>query len=475
MLLPLIAGCKNGGEDNESKLVSGPEGFVPHLGKADYSGKTLRVLASHKDAVFGASQIAPIENESEIVNDAFMNRNDKLEEEYGFKIEAIYTDSFDKFTARVKDDIFAGSDDYDVISSGVMALAPLVTENILIDLKTIEGSHLRLDQEWWDVASHSGFTIGNKLFFATGDIFVTDDENTVVTYFNKDLISKYNLDSPYTLVKEGTWTLDRMYEMAKTVAKEDGDGEMNVTGNDVWGLVGGAFEAYKYILGCNCPQVFKDENDIPYLGMTQEKSIDACTKVFEMFTDRSTTAYIEQYYAWDHADASKVVDNFYSGQALFYAAFMYTVNSGKMRETKVNYGILPQPKFDENQEKYTSTINPYAFYCLSITNQEHDLDFITFALEAMAYTSRVLVTPEYYQRTLQLKRFDDEESPEMLDIIFQNRIVDLSVIYNWSDCIQWYNKMLFSKNNNVVSFVEGRKSAFDKELQETIDSILSRD
>ncbi|HBR32418.1 MAG TPA: hypothetical protein DD733_10075, partial [Clostridiales bacterium] len=120
-------------------------------------------------------------------------------------------------------------------------------------------------------------------------------------------------------------------------------------------------------------------------------------------------------------------------------------------------------------------INPYAFYCLSITNQEHDLDFITFALEAMAYTSRVLVTPEYYQRTLQLKRFDDEESPEMLDIIFQNRIVDLSVIYNWSDCIQWYNKMLFSKNNNVVSFVEGRKSAFDKELQETIDSILSRD
>lgn len=33
-------------------------------------------------------------------------------------------------------------------------------------------------------------------------------------FFNKDLIAENQLDDPYQLVKDGTWTLDRMYEMA---------------------------------------------------------------------------------------------------------------------------------------------------------------------------------------------------------------------------------------------------------------------
>jgi hypothetical protein len=473
MLTLVLTSCGEKTSEQDSKDISGGSEFlVPHLGNADYSGKTIRILATLKDDVYGDVQIAPLESNAEPVNDAFFDRNNALEEEYGFSIEAIYTDSWNPFIERVRNDMYAGTVSYDVITSGLNTLAPLVLDGILMDLHSIEGSHLNLNEEWWDVASNKDMSIGHKLFFTTGDIFVLDDESTVVTYFNKDLIADHNLDNPYDLVFDGTWTLDRMYEMMKAVALEDGDGEMNVTGNDVWGLVGGAFEAYKYILGCNAPQAYKDDNDMPYLGMTDERSVNAFMKVYEMFTDRSCTAYTEQYYRWDDADASTVVDNFYSGNALFFASLTSAVNSAKMRETKVNYGIVPQPKYDENQDTYTSTINPYRFYCLSIPKGTEDLDFVTFALEAMAYTGREMVTPEYYMRTLQLKRFDDSESPEILDIIFSNRIVDLSVVFNWADCIQWYNNMLFSESDAIVSYVQSRKEAFDAALEDTLDTIM---
>ncbi|PKM63340.1 MAG: hypothetical protein CVU97_00780 [Firmicutes bacterium HGW-Firmicutes-21] len=469
-----LVGCEEKPSESISKDASSVTGaLVPHLGNADYSGKTLRVLCTLKGDVYGDVQIAPTETNAEPVNDAFFARNNKLEEEYGFTIKAVYTEDWQSFIDKVRNDLLADSADYDVISSGLYLLAPLVVNGELIDLHSIENSHLSLNENWWDTASNKDMSIGNKLFFTTGDIFILDDENTVVTYFNKDLINDYNLESPYDLVYNGTWTIDRMYEMMKTVAQEDGDGVMNVTGNDVWGLVGGAFEAYKYILGSNCPQVYKDDNDLPVLGMTDERSVNAFIKVYEMFNDRSCVAYIEQYYRWDDPDANTVVDNFYSGNALFYASFMFAVNSSKMRETRVNYGIVPQPKYDENQENYTSTINPYRFYCVSITNAPHDLDFITFALEAMAYTSKIMVTPEYYQRTLQLKRFDDSESPEMLDIIFSNRIVDLSVVFNWGGCIQWYNNMLFSSNMGIVSYVDSRREAFNAEMNNTIEAIMN--
>ncbi len=103
------------------------------------------------------------------------------------------------------------------------------------------------------------------------------------------------------------------------------------------------------------------------------------------------------------------------------------------------------------------------------------LDFLTFALEALAYTSRRIVTPEYYDRTLQLKRFEDDESPAILDVIFSNKKVDISIVYNWADCIQWYNNMLFADSGDIISYVDRRKDVFDSEMQETLGAILALD
>ena len=55
----------------------------------------------------------------------------------------------------------------------------------------------------------------------------------------------------------------------------------------------------------------------------------------------------------------------------------------------------------------------------------------------------------------------------MLDIIFSNRIIDLANIYNWEDCIQYYNQLLVN-NSGVVSILEARSD----QLQNAIDSTV---
>lgn len=79
-------------------------------------------------------------------------------------------------------------------------------------------------------------------------------------------------------------------------------------------------------------------------------------------------------------------------------------------------------------------------------------------LEAMAYYNSEKVVDLYYETTLKLKRLnaDDNKAEEMLDIIFSNRIIDLANIYNWEDCIQYYNQLLVN-NSGVVSFLEARQ------------------
>lgn len=192
-----------------------------------------------------------------------------------------------------------------------------------------------------------------------------------------------------------------------------------------------------------------------------------------MFMDKERYAYTEAYYSWDN---TTVKDLFTDGKSLFTVGLINSVNTEKFREANIYYGILPMPKYSKEQETYATPIDPYHFYVLSIMSDCQDIDFVTFALEAMAYMNEKTVTPEYYDRTLKNKRFlDDDDSPRMLDIIFSNRIVDISVAFNWDDCIQYYNQTIWNGTPELASTLEAKIPVFNSEMQKTIDYFAALD
>ncbi|MBQ3934539.1 MAG: hypothetical protein II715_01870 [Clostridia bacterium] len=455
------------------------EALVPSLGKADYSGKSLRVLTTGKKGLypFGYQAFGAEENdEAEPVNEACLSRNALLEREYGFTLTTEFSDEWKVFSDRIENDYMAGTVTYDIVSSGLITVAGLAAEGFFKNLYNLPGSHLDLKAKWWDVAANEDMSIGNRLYFTTGDILQMDDEFTRCVFYNKGIVRDYNLGDLPTMVYDGKWTLDEMYRMMKEVAHENDDGVMDIYGNDVWGCVSNSFELWSLVLGCDCPQVEKDQNDYPVLAMMNERNVNAWLKAFEMITDKERYAYTETYYRYDDPDAHLVRDQFTDGKALFHVGLINNVNAESFREANIYYGILPMPKYDDNQPNYATPIDPYHFYVVAIMNDCQNIDFVTFALEALAYTSRELVTPEYYERTLKNKRFlDDDDSPRILDIIFSNRLVDISVAFNWDDCIQYYNQTIWNGSPELASTLESKIPAFNAAMQKTIDYFAALD
>ena len=484
MLLSLcLASCNNSSEESStapsenSQTASAEESkeaelLVPHLGKRDLGGFTLTFLACEPDGTFNTAQFAPEELNEEPVNDAVYNRNQRISEEFNCYVDVVWTGGFDDYVTKVENDILSGTAEYNAVMTGIQTLGKLAEKKYLYDLNALESSNLHLDEEWWDKSADEAMTIEGMLFFATGDITVYDDQCTQCIYFNKDMIQSYGLDDPYQLVYDGTWTLDAMWEMCRTVAAPGGDGTMNMELDDTYGLVGAAFDTYKLIMGMDCPQIEKDANGTPVIAIGNERNINAFNMAYSFMTDRSCNVYLEQYYRWDDYDNNyRVNQHFYAGQALFLSNLINAASGEKMLSTTFNYGVLPMPKMDESQERYVSPVDPYRFYAVSIPKvADMDIDKVTFVLEAIAYLNRQNITPVYYEVTLKEKRFRDDDAPNMLDTIFSNRCVDPSVIFNWDDCIQYYNRMLTS-GQSVPAFMEANGEKLETAMNQCIEEL----
>ena len=132
------------------------------------------------------------------------------------------------------------------------------------------------------------------------------------------------------------------------------------------------------------------------------------------------------------------------------------------------------PKVDELQEEYSSHGNIYSCTVATIpisVVENDDLPLTLFAMEAMAYYGREMVTDEYYEVTLKNKRFNDDDSPEMLDIISKNRTYDLSAIYDWGSALYLYTNLIGSKNNTLVSSAEKYLEAIEADLRATVEAV----
>ncbi len=458
------------------------QALVPHLEGAgvNVSDFELKILSSKDDRIWAQEQFIGYvddDGKTDPVSVAVYERNARLEQEYGFKVVLESMElGFNEFQKRIRNDFAANTADYHVIANGSSVIAPLTVEGYCYDLYNLEDSYLELEEEWWDPVTQEDMSIGHHLYMISGDIMILDDQFTYAMFFNKDIAENYDYN-PYQYVYENKWTMDVMYEMMKAVA-HSGEGTMDVeNGDDTWGLVGVHFDTYQMIMGAGTPQVNKNQDDLPVFAMNLERNINAFFKIFDIVTDRERTALKETYYKWDDPLGAKVTDHFFNGMALFFPTTVSGVSSEKMRNAEIHYGILPMPKYDEDQDNYASTINPYHFFVMAIPNNNvEDLDKITFCLEAMAYLSREMVTNVYYERTLKLKRFpDDDDSPVMLDIIFRNRLVDISVIFNWADCIQYYNNLVFGKNKGIVAYCYSVITKFEAAMQATIDAYQALD
>ena len=398
---------------------------------------------------------------SEPINDAVYKRNLAIKEKYNIDIRML-TNSDDVGTLRKA--VKAADSIYDAAVIFNNLVPGVVTANLLVNLEEL--NYIDLDKPWWDPAVKS-MSIANQNYLMAGDLLILDNEATTGIIFNKDLMAQLGIDLPYEMVKTGKWTMDAMNNIIKDTAMDlNGDGKMNK--EDRWGFSVSTDTLHALLVSGGGSLATKDADDIPYMCFTNEKNMAIINKAMDLMYNPE---YVINVHGKDIEFPAYTM--FEENKFVFMWMRMRVVE--RFRGMEANFGIIPMPKFDEAQEKYYSVVNPYTGVLLGVPKSAEDLDRVSIILEALSAESTNTLQTAYYDVALQRKYTRDNESSEMLDIIFGSRVYDIGGVYSFGNVFIDFIELSRKNDRNVMSYYDKKIGAMEKSINKVVDAFRSMD
>lgn len=426
------------------------------LPEADYKGYNFRILATDDYCKIWV----PEDQVGEVINDAVYKRNKDIEERFNITISSVSSGqtAWDKHAAQIKKSIMAGDDAFDLALAHVIGAPNLSLESLFYNMRDVK--QFNFDKPWWPKQSVEELTFKGKMYVGTNTISYTGLGFTKVVYFNKDKLADYGMDVPYQLVFDGKWTIDKLAELTRNVY-EDVNGNGVRDNADFYGYISHSVQN-GFLVSCDCPVLNKTDDTIEIVANTPRVQ-GLVDKMYDWYT--SVGAGI----CWTNPEKESGLDQqewqammFSNGRGLY--AFSWIKDAVNVfRSSDVVYGILPQPKYDENQENYRAfTVDE--FFCIPQTVQ--DIDRTGTIIEAMSAEGYKQIIPAYYEIALKKKYLHDDESVRILDLITNARTVSFAYVYdNWQGFGHLFSQIFSGKpNKDFTSFYEKRVTGAQKRI-----------
>ncbi len=462
------AACGEGGASPEATAETTSEAVetqpedtrvYPELPDSDYDGYQFNIAHWVIDGWTILTDLDAEVLDGEVINDAVYSRNRTIEEKYKISIASEYIE-INQLISVCKKAVQAGDNAFDVYFPRTYESTQLVSAGVLLDLNELEFADW--DKPWWDSQAAAELSIDGRLFMMESDITLMDKGATACIYYNKNVAENYSAGNLYSLVYENKWTLDKMEELAKSVVSDlNGDGMMNEA--DIWGIV--AYDDWTYIIlhGSGGRYASKDENDLPVIAFNDEHTIGVAEKIIEMIYDTSYFLHTDNITDKNITPITMMgTDRF-----LFYVERITVTEN--FRSIESDFGILPVPKFSETQENYGHSVSIHTSGIMVVPKSAPDTERTGIILEALAAESRYTLIPAYYDTVLRDKYSRDEESVDMLDIIFSTRVYDLGEFYQFGGFNEAFLRLHPNKKTDVVSMFAGK----EKLMQSAIDKLIT--
>ena len=479
-----FAACGDGGsgktEDaNAKENAGGDEGesggdlpqedprakYNPNFEAVDMGGYVFK-FGSRDDATHGypahtRDLFAEAEN-GDLINDVVYRRNIAVEEKYNCKIQMDALPEADETAPNkiVEKSVKAGDKSYDLLMTHLMHGISTAANGCLYDIAGFP--NIDLGKPYWSEGATKGLSISHRLYLGLSDLSFSTNENLYCMFFNKGLVQDYGIGNPYALVQENSWTFDKFNEIIRQ-GYVDKNGNGKADKEDQFGYISSS--AMNFLWSGGSQIMKKDENDMPYIEYNTPRTIDIFEKAYDITNNDFTFKTIE----WFHADP---ITMFANGQGIFYSSQLCRVND--LRATEFDFGIMPYPKYDSAQERYYSYVDGHASMMgipLNIPNQE----WTGMLIEELSYLSYKDILPVYYDVVLNVKMVRDEESVEMLKILFDTKTFDFG--YAWGAWDFWYIFIENIQNNkrDFVSAYEKKEAAALRAIEKKIETVLALD
>lgn len=441
MLLPSCIHRGTGSETGESGgTVFSTVGETVSLPDANLDGLEFRILnnrehtdgnhENHGEPGYCIFDFAPDESAADAVSVALRKRNAAVTARYNVKL------SVDKFTYWNYGDyigvVDSGDTKYSLVSVPMSDAFQAATEGKCILADRLP--NLQTDKPWYAHAVNEQFNIYGRQLLAYSAESLNLFETAACLLYSKTRIADVDgLVDPYDLVKDGTWTFDRMLEQARTAVKKLTD-DVWINDLDMLGIVTGNTFYNNYAAmwtGAGYHTINFNSDGDPTIDSAWGKPnnfIYFLSKIHDAVKEQGTVFDVRKStlvndYDDDVIGGSMIIKGIFGSNHALYCILQvkdvkgYTGGEG-------GYGIVPMPKRDENQEQYRSLT--YDSYIKIVPYSVTDVDNVSLVMEALAYESYKLIYEPYYGLMTHWRdEADARKTTEMLNLIRETMDTDL--------------------------------------------------
>ena len=484
ILLTLLAGC---GKDTDDGEVTTEEVVETEGETSEYDewGRLHVDDGVSRELDFGNTEISLLlragdqyyyewynDKMEDAVDEAVFERNAYVSEQLGVVFNYYHLPcnesgkdlNTEQFNSAIINDRSADLGTYDIVShfASYGAVASLMDCYVnLLDEEKLP--YLDFDKPWWNAKHREAATVNDQLYFAVGHLNLSFLDRLNVIYFNIALAEAYGLPNMYELVLNGEWTYEKLYEYANTYY-EDRDNSMNKNENDFYAVAG-----VTWTQGYDCYlQGFEQ-----YLVQTNDDGThtlrESSTDIWDDATDKIYALFNAEG-SYLNSNSGVIVDMFANNQILF----AHQVVSHNFRHNAVyrdmedEFGILPIPKYDDNQKEYGSNVGD----CYNIQSipsySSMNGEMLSAVLELMYAESYRDIYPYYFERILKTRYVNTEDSSKVFDLILDRAKFDYGQIYAMTigDIVQkMWREPSYYASYSVPRLLLTYKTGFNKELQ----------
>lgn len=445
---------------DDDTTTTAPQSY--QLPTGNFGGKEFNIMLWERS-------LLPVEEETgDVVDDAIYARARTIEEKYNIKMTyrvepqgAGGSTTFAIWLNTLNTSILADDDSIQLAGGYTYQMASNTLNGGFANV--LELPHLSLDEAWWPKNLLEAGNLGGAMYLLTGNIDPGYYGCAATIFFNKKLADEYKLGNLYDLVKSGGWTFDKLMELSSGVSG-DLNGDAAMTKDDQWGLsLNWNFGTDAFLQCCDIPITKMSGAGTPELLGLTDKYVTLYDSLKTLLYDSGNAFHGKE------ADTTLI---FTDGRALFSGFTMKSALS--FRDENIDFGIIPYPKWDKAQESYItySAIGNATGFIVPATT---DPELAGCVLEAMAYLGYQDVLPEYYEKALKGKGTRDDESAEMLDIIYDNISFEFTQIYSSAFGDQQAPSMMlrmsFKNNQELASMWASRETLFDETMKKLIDTL----
>ena len=223
-----------GGTDGSSGTTPETKEFIDNLGEYNFGKETVNILSrsSKVNADLDASSDA-----SEPVSVAIYKRNRKIEDRFNVTLNFIPLDddgALWQSTLLAENGSATGAYDFVLPDYWWGCEAGGYFLNLLDYNKIFD-----FDQPWWTPGWNENCTIFGQMYSAVGSLSLDLINNSNCMIFNLKVLNDFQLESPFKLVDDKQWTIDKVISMVKTVTSDlnsDGviDADHDRIGSNYW-------------------------------------------------------------------------------------------------------------------------------------------------------------------------------------------------------------------------------------------------